>query len=36
MKNSEINEPEVALSDLYQVTETEPEDINGHSDMGPI
>jgi hypothetical protein len=28
--------PKVALSDLYQVTETEPEDRNGHSDMGPI
>jgi hypothetical protein len=26
--------PKVALSDLYQVTE--PEDRNGHSDMGPI
>jgi hypothetical protein len=28
--------PKVALSDLYQVTEAEPEDRNGHSDMGPI
>jgi hypothetical protein len=36
MKNSEINEPEVVLSGLYQETETEPEDRSGHSDMGPI
>jgi hypothetical protein len=27
--------PKVALSDLYQVTRTEPEERNGHSDMGP-
>jgi hypothetical protein len=27
--------PKVALSDLYQVTETEPKDRNGHNDMGP-
>jgi hypothetical protein len=32
----EKSKPKVALSDLYQVTETEPEDRNGHSDMGPI
>ena len=36
MKNSEINEPEVALSGLYQETETEPEDRSGHSEMEPI
>jgi hypothetical protein len=36
MKNSEINELEVALSGLYQETETEPENRSGHSDMGPI
>ena len=36
MRNLERNCPEVALSDLYQVTEAEPEDRNGHSDMGPI
>ena len=28
--------PKVALSHLYRVTETEPGDRNGHSDMGPI
>jgi hypothetical protein len=28
--------PKVSPSDLYQVTETEPEDKNGHSDIGPI
>jgi hypothetical protein len=28
--------PKVSPSDLYQVTETEPEDKNGHIDMGPI
>jgi hypothetical protein len=35
-KNPEIILPEVALSGLYQETETEPEDRSGHSDMGPI
>ena len=36
MKDSEINEPEVALSGWYKETEAELEDRSGHSEMGPI
>jgi hypothetical protein len=36
IKKLEKNKPKVALSDLYQITETEPEDRNGHSGMEPI
>ena len=32
----EKNKPKVALSDLYQMAETESEDRNGHSGMEPI
>jgi hypothetical protein len=36
LQKLEKSKPKVALSDLYQVTESEPEDRNGHSDIGPI
>jgi hypothetical protein len=36
MRKSKKLFPKVALSDLYQVTEIEPEDRNGHKVMGPI